>query len=94
MSVVLWVTDEEGISLGPTIECWKAFAEMVRVAPHEDEKYGQLWYVPHTSDETMDPEYIALVRAQAAQLLDVHSHELSEHATWILERLVNDPGSA
>lgn len=85
MTFVLWISEDDGIDLGPTPELLAAFREMAQAA--DGDEYGQLWYVPQTADETMPADYIAAASAQAADLLVAAGDRLGGHARWVLERL-------
>src|SRR4051794_38687319 len=94
MTMTLWIDTEkeETIELGATLACYKAFAEMGRVA-------GGAWQTDYEAlagvlsqcedQEDADPDWLADVRKQAKQFLADHNG-ISEEAQAILGQLAGE----
>lgn len=94
MSVTLWVSSAraETIELGPTIPCYQAFAELRRLVPAFARDYPALDGVltQCESQEDAGKEWLADVRAEAAQLLAAAGTALSAPARAVLLALAGD----
>lgn len=93
MSMTLWIdTDsEETIELGPTMECYKAFAEMKHLVGDEvwAKRFSALDGVLTQCElqEDADPSWLEEVREEATLLLREQRSNLSVFAVGVLEAL-------
>lgn len=94
MGALLWIdTDkDEAISLGDPFRLRAAFAEMARVVGSGFAAYAELFGVPDAcaEQEDVDPDWLALVRRQAGQLLREHGRDLGDVAQAVLAQLTGD----
>jgi hypothetical protein len=94
MGVTLWLDTEreETIELGGTFACYRAFAEMAKVAGGWDawvSDYPDLAGVLDQCEtqEDADPLWLADVKRQARTFLEAHEQRLSEDARNLLDNL-------
>ena len=96
MSATLWLTDDDSASLGGTIQLYKAYQDMLKVAGKEfwddwPDLGGVMSQVE--SQEPADPEWLADVREQAHFFLQKHEDQLEPYTVGLLG-LLKEVGSA
>lgn len=86
--MLTWWIGEDDIDLGPTLEGLSAFGEMARAVGKRDREFANLFSIPTRNEEPADDDEAERIIQQAEALRDEFGEELSEHANWVLDRII------
>lgn len=90
MSLVLWTSDEDGITMGSPFDLFRAWKELATLVVDREQEFGQLLFVPQTNEETLPADYVAAIQEQARVVLA--EYQPGDHLRWCLERIVAGEG--
>ena len=92
MSLVLWTSEDDGVSLGDPFALMREWSGLAKIIGPREAAFSQLLAVPYTNEEQQPPEWIASAQSQAANALKLPG--LSEHVRWALDRIARLDTSA